>query len=172
MPKEFLECGKIVTTHGIRGEVKVQPWCDGPAFLKGFKTFYLDAQGSCPVQVQSVKAVGNMAVVHLSGVDTPEEALTYRGKVLYIRRADAKLAPGDYFVQDLIGLQVVDAAEPELCYGELTDVSQTGANDVYHITKEGKTVLIPAIKQVIAGVDLEAGIMSITPLKGLFDDAD
>lgn len=172
MPKEFLECGKIVTTHGIRGEVKVQPWCDGPAFLKEFSTFYLDAAGSRPVRPLSVKAVGNMAVIKLDGVDTPEQAQAYRGRVLYIRRADARLAPGDYFIQDLIGLRVLDAADPAVCYGELTDVSPTGANDVYHITKDGRTVLIPAIRQVIAGVDLDAGILSITPLEGLFDDED
>ena len=172
MPKEFLECGKIVTTHGVRGEVKVQPWCDGPAFLKEFSTFYLDAAGALPVRALSVKAVGNMGVIKLEGVDTPEAAQSYRGRVLYIRRADAKLAPGAYFIQDLIGLRVVDAGDPELCYGQLTDVSQTGANDVYHITKDGRTVLIPAIRQVIAGVDLEAGLLTITPLEGLFDDED
>ena len=55
MPKQFLECGKIVTTHGVRGEVKVQPWCDGPEFLRQFTTFYLDAAGGRPVRVQSVR---------------------------------------------------------------------------------------------------------------------
>lgn len=172
MPKEYLECGKIVTTHGVRGEVKVQPWCDGPAFLKEFKTFYFDAKGARPVRAQSVKAVGAMGVLKFEGVDTVEQAAALRNQVLYIRRSEAKLAEGDYFIQDLVGLQVVDAADPALCYGELVDVSQTGANDVYHIATEGGEVLIPAIRQVVQRVDLDEGRMYITPLKGLFDDVD
>ena len=163
MPKEYLECGKIVTTHGVRGEVKIQPWCDGPEFLGQFGTLYLDAAGTRPVKVLSAKVAGNMSVLKL--------ARNWRGRVLYLRRADVKLAPGDYFIQDLIGLRVIDAGDPSVEYGVVEDVSSTGANDVYHIAREGRsTVLIPAIKQVIAGVDLEEGVMHITPLEGLFDE--
>ena len=93
MPKEYLECGKIVTTHGVRGEVKVQPWCDGPEFLGQFGTLYLDAAGTRPVKVLSAKVAGNMSVLKLEGLDTPEEARNWRGRVLYLRRADVKL-PG------------------------------------------------------------------------------
>ena len=170
MPKQFLECGKIVTTHGVRGEVKVQPWCDGPEFLRQFTTFYLDAAGRRPVRVQSVRGAGGMAIVKLEGLDTPEAAREYRGQVLYICRADAHLAPGDYFIQDLIGLTVVDDADPQKVYGTITDVSPTGANDVYHVTAGERTTLIPAIKQVVRAVDLDEGIMRITPLEGLFDE--
>ncbi len=91
--------------------------------------------------------------------------------MLYLRRSDVKLAPGDYFIQDLIGLRVVDANDPLVEYGVVEDVSSTGANDVYHIARKGQDpVLIPAIKQVVAGVDLEEGVMRITPLEGLFDE--
>ena len=171
MPKEYLECGKIVTSHGVHGEVKVQPWCDGPEFLKRLGTLYLDAAGTRPVKVLSAKVAGAMSVLKLEGLDTPEEARTWRGRVLYLRRSDVKLAPGDYFIQDLIGLRVVDANDPSVEYGVVEDVSSTGANDVYHIAREGQdSVLIPAIKQVVAGVDLEEGVMRITPLEGLFDE--
>lgn len=138
MPKEYLECGKIVTTHGVRGEVKVQPWCDGPEFLGQFGTLYLDAAGTRPVKVLSAKVAGNMSVLKLEGLDTPEEARSWRGRVLYLRRADVKLAPGDYFIQDLIGLRVIDAGDPSVEYGVVEDVSSTGANDVYHIAREGR----------------------------------
>ena len=95
-----------------------------------------------------------------------------RGKTLYIRRADAKLEEGDYFIQELIGLSVVDRDTGRV-YGTLTDVSQTGANDVYHITDgEGQEWLIPAIPQVIQSVDLEGEKMIITPLEGLFDEME
>ena len=171
MPKEFLECGKIVTTHGVRGEVKVQPWCDGPEFLKQFRTLYLDAAGTRPVKILSAKVAGNMSVLKIEGLDTPEEARNWRGRVLYLRRSEVRLAPGDYFIQDLIGLRVIDAEDPSVEYGVVEDVSSTGANDVYHIAREGRAaVLIPAIRQVIAGVDLDEGVMRITPLEGLFDE--
>lgn len=79
-----------------------------------------------------------MSVLKLEGLDTPEEARSWRGRVLYLRRADVKLAPGDYFIQDLIGLRVIDAGDPSVEYGVVEDVSSTGANDVYHIA--GKAV--------------------------------
>lgn len=173
MKKEFLECGKVVTTHGIRGELKVQPWCDGPEFLCDFPTLYLDGQGSASLRVVSAKAHKNMTIIKVEGIDTMEAAEGYRGKILFIRRSDAHMEPGDYFIQDLIGLRVVDGDDPNLAYGTLSDVSETGANDVYHITTpQGGEVLIPAIKQVVLSVDLEGETMVIRPLKGLFDDAD
>ena len=79
---------------------------------------------------------------------------------------------GTYFVQDLLGLEVFDA-DTGTRYGEISDVTQTGANDVYHIRGEnGKEVLIPAIADVVLETDVENGRMVIRPLKGLFDDED
>ena len=163
--------GKIVTTHGIKGEVKVQPWCDSPDFLCDFDNFYLN-NGKEKINVSDIKIMKNMVVMKLEGVDTPEQAVTFRNKVIYINRNDAQLDEGSYFVQDLIGLKVIDADTNE-SYGELVDVSETGANDVYHINAEnGKEYLIPAIPDVIIKTDIESGIMLIRPLKGLFDDED
>jgi len=101
-----------------------------------------------------------------------EAANALRGKILYVARTDVRLPERTFFVQDLIGLRVIDADDPSVEYGTLTDVSQTGANDVYHITKDGKTTLIPAIRQVVEETSLEKGEMRIRPMKGLFDDAD
>ena len=169
MLKEFLEVGKIVTTHGIRGEVKVEPWCDTPDFLKEFSTLYLD-KGKTPMTVVRARSYKNMGYLQLQGVDTMDQAQTLRGKVLYIRRSDAHLQEGEFFIQDLIGLTVVDA-DSEKTYGTLCQVSETGANDVYHIKGEdGKVRLIPAIPQVVVETDLEKGIMTIRPLEGLFDE--
>lgn len=169
--KQYLEIGKIVTTHGIKGEVKVQPWCDSPDFLCGFDNFYLN-NGKEKIEVSDVRIQKNMVIMKLVGIDTPEQAVTFRNKVIYINRNDAELDEGSYFVQDLIGLKVIDADTSE-SYGELVDVSETGANDVYHIKAEnGKEFLIPAIPDVIIKTDIDEGIMLIRPLKGLFDDED
>ena len=83
-------------------------------------------------------------------------------------RGDVQLPEGSFFVQDLVGLTVRDADTGE-CYGTLCEVSQTGANDVYHIEKEGRITLIPAIKEVVLTIDLAAGEMRIRPLEGLFE---
>lgn len=170
MKKRYLEVGKVTGTHGIRGELRVQPWANGPDFLCGFDTLYFK-NGEEPVAVESARPHKTMVLLKFKGIDGIEAAQTLRGRVLYIDRADVTLAPGEYFIQDLQGLQVQDVDTGEI-YGELTDVSRTGANDVYHVkTKQGE-VLIPAIPDVIVQTDIEGGIMKIRPIKGLFDDAN
>src|SRR5699024_2510549 len=105
--------------------------------------------------------------------DDRNAAQLLRNKILYMDRDDVELEEGSYFIQDLLGLQVVDFDRPEKVYGELVDVTQTGANDVYHIKGEDqKVVLIPAIPDVIQEIDLAQGIMKITPLKGLFEETE
>ncbi len=169
MKKQYLECGKIVATHGVRGELRVQPWCDSPDFLADFATLYLGKDHQ-PVKVTQARAHKNITILKLDGIDTVEQAVTLRGKILYINRDDAKLEEDEYFVQDLIGMDVIDADSGER-YGELTDVFQTGANDVYQLTTlDGKQRLFPKIDQVVLQIDLEAGRITIRPLEGLFDD--
>ncbi len=169
MLKPFLECGKIVAMHGLQGEVKVQPWCDSPAFLQQFQTLYFD-KGKTPVTVLQVRVQKSMAIVKFKGFDTLDGALCLRGKVLYMNRADVTWEEGRYFVQDLIGLQVYDADDGRL-YGELRDVSATGANDVYHIRfADGREHFIPAIPQVVIKVDVAGQRMEIRPLPGLFEE--
>lgn len=104
----------------------------------------------------------------IEGIDTPEQAQTLRGRVLYMDRNDVELEEGTYFVQDLIGLEVSDADSGEV-YGTLTNVTATGANDVYQIKNGDKEYLIPAIPDVVVKTDIEGGKMLIRPIEGLFD---
>ena len=103
MKKRFLECGKIVATHGLRGEVKVLPWCDGPEALVPIKTFYLDG-GNTPKRAERCRIQKNMVLLKLEGVDTPEAAQALRGRVLWLDREEDTLEEGQYYIQDLIGL--------------------------------------------------------------------
>ena len=173
MRQPFLEIGKIVSTHGVRGEVRVDPWCDSPDFMRQFKTLYYDKNGTKPVKVLSCRPHGNIAILKLSGVDTVEAAAALRNKVLFMARTDAMIPDNSYFIQDLIGCRVVDADTPETVYGTLSDVSRTGANDVWHVTDDsGKEYLLPAIPPVVIDTDIDSGTIRIRPLRGIFDDAD
>lgn len=168
MPKkQYLEAGRIVGTHGIRGEVRVQPWCDSPKVMETLNVLYYD-HGQTPVSVKC-RAHKNIVLAKIKGIDTVEAAQALCGRILYLDRHDLNLGEGRYFIQDLIGLRVTDAENGRV-YGILSDVSATGANDVYHVKTRQGEVLIPAIPSVIVKTDIDGGTISILPLKGMFDD--
>lgn len=170
MVKEFLEGGKIVGTHGVRGEMRVECWCDSPQFLAKFKTLYFN-EGQEKIKVQS-RAHKNMVLMKIPEVDTIEKADLYRGRVVYIKRSDIKLEKGVNFVQDMIGLEVVDTKSKEV-YGTVKDVLRTGSNDVYEMKgTDNKMYYIPAIDDIIDEIDIKNNTLSITPMKGLFSDED
>ena len=169
MKKEYLEIGKIVNIHGLRGDVKVMPWCDDPELLCEFDSLYIDKDKK-EIAVEEARVFKNTVIMRFEGTATPEAAEKLRNKILYIHRDDLELEEGVYFIQDLIGMQVVDADNGKV-YGILKDVSQTGANDVYEVFDEEnkKTYWIPAIPDVIIETDVDGGVMKIRPLEGLLD---
>lgn len=171
MFKKYLQAGQIVGTHGVKGELKVQPWCDSEDFLLQFKTLYFN-RGETPAKVVSARVHKKLLLIKLEGVDTVESADTFRNRILYIDRDDVKLPEGRYFMQDLIKMDVYDA-DTFIYYGVITDVMRTGANDVYQITSQShKDYLIPAVPSVVINVDFEKNKMLIRPIKGIFDDED
>ncbi len=158
-------------THALKGELRVEPWCDSPDFFKGFTTLYYDEKGTAKAEITSCRSHGSLVLLCLEGVSGVEAAAALRGKTLYIRRADAKMPEGSYFIAELIGCEVFDADEPSRRYGTLTDVTRTGANDVWHIRGErGREYLIPAIPDVVVSADVGKNEVFIRPLKGIFDD--
>lgn len=173
MIKEFLELGQIVGTHGVRGEMRLNPWCDSPEFAKKFKTVYFDNRGQKSVKVLSCRTHGNIALIGLDAIDTVEAAEALRNKILYINRGDACLPDGSWFIEELIGCTVRDADDREKAYGTLSDVMQTGANDVWEVTdSDGVKYLLPAIKSVVIETNVADNNVFIRPLKGIFEDAD
>ena len=152
MKKQFLEIGKIVATQGIRGEVRVQYYCDSAEVLCDFDTLYLD-KGKTAMEVTRAFPHKNVVVMKFQGIDKIEQA-----------------QPLMYFIQDIIGLTVKDADTGEI-YGKITDVYQNGASDVYSIKKDnGRELMFPCIDEVVLNTDIDAGEMIIRPLPGLFDD--
>jgi 16S rRNA processing protein RimM len=169
MKKQYLDSGKIVGTHGIRGEVRIDPWCDSPEFLCAFKKLYLDNKGETFIEVKS-RPHKNVTLSKIKGVDTIEQAEKLRGKIVYINRDDINLGEGVNFVQDLIGLEVRDV-DNDTVYGKISDVIRTGANDVYEITdSNNKKYLAPVIDEVVIEIDVDNGFILIRPMKGIFDD--
>lgn len=165
MKKEYLEAGKIVNTHGIRGEVKIMPYTDVPELLCEFDRLFLDRK---EIFIERARVAKNMVIAKLEGVDTPEQAEKLRNKILYMHRDDLELDEDTYFIQDLIGIEVKDA-DTGFAYGKITDVMQTGANDVYVIEGNGREYLVPAIADVVISTDIDGNSMTIRALDGLFD---
>ena len=160
MKQKYLEAGEIVNTHGIQGEVKILPWCDGPEFLKAFKTFYIEGT---PHKVTASRVHKNMLLCKLEGIEDVNKAQTYKGKVIKIDRDSAKIAEGRVFISDLIDLPVFAAGEQ---IGVLKDVYTGPANDVY-IVKGEKEYMIPAVSEFLEEVNVDEGFIKVKLLEGM-----
>ena len=172
MLKHYLAVGEIVGTHGLKGELRLNPWCDSGKFLKKFKTLYLDEEGQRKTALLSSREHGNIVLITLEGIDSVEKAEKLRKTVLYIDREDAELPENTWFIEDLIGCTVKEK-DTDTVYGVITDVMKYPANDVWTVkTKSGKEVLIPAIKDVIINVDTESKLAEIHALRGLFSEEE
>jgi len=168
MKSKFIETGKIVNIHGLRGEVKVMPWSDSPDFICQFDVIHV-LKLKKPYVVEYARVHKNSVLIKFKGIDTPEAANNMRSDIIYLRREDIKLEEGVYFVSDILGMTVKDSSDGRV-YGKIIDVHKTGANDVYEIEKDGKSYLIPAIPDVIVSIDIENSVMVISPLEGLFNE--
>lgn len=160
MKEKYLEAGQIVNTHGIRGEVKILPWCDGPEFLKAFHTLYIEGK---PYQVEQARIQKTMLLCKLKGIDDVNTAQTYKNKVVKIDRDSAPVSDGRVFIVDLIGLPVfADGVE----IGTLKDVYCGPANDVY-IVKGEKEYMIPAVSEFLEEVNVDGGYIKVRLIEGM-----
>ena len=165
MKLEQVEVGQIVNTHGVRGEMKVQPWCDTPEQFLTFPTLYLDG---APVKPAAVRIHKSIVLLTLPGVEDMDAALHLKNKVLSVRRQDMHLAEGRYLNAELIGLTVLDSASGA-AIGVIRDVLVYPANNVLAVKGE-REYLIPAVPSVIESTDLDAGIMTVRLMKGMATD--
>lgn len=149
----YLECAEIVGTHGVRGAVRLANYCDTPYVLAGLKTLYRKEGGSFrPLRVVRAAVQKNMVLATFEGIDDLDKAIPLKGTVLYAARADLPLKKGDFFVADLMDLPVKDEATGEV-YGVLHDVLSPAGQSIYEIEgPDGKTFLVPAVKEFIRRV--------------------
>ena len=166
----ILQVGAVTSTHGLAGEVKVFPTTDDPKRFKKLKQVLLDTgKDMLPLGVEHVKFFKNMVILKFKGYDRIEDIMGFKGKNLYVTRENAvKLQKDEYFIADMIGMRVVSTEGEEL--GTLTDVLQTGANDVYVVEQNGASqLLLPAIKDCILDIDMEQMVMTVYLMPGLRD---
>ena len=168
--KEYLEIGKIINKRGLKGELKIENYCDDLDTLCKVKRVFLDEDGKNELKVISAKQYKQFGYFLLETVDSAEKADAIRGKVLYAHRDEIDIDEGKHFIVDIIGLSVYDA-DTNRCYGVLSDVFNVGASDIYSITKDGKEYLIPAVPEIVIDIDLDKGIF-VRPIAGMFDEAE
>ena len=157
--QKYLEAGKVVTTHGVRGEMKLELWCDGVAFLKKVGRLYTTPQGGRCYKITSIRPQGQMALLQLEGVSDMDAARALRGQVFYFDRDDATLPAGKWYVADLIGCEVRDADTGKV-YGVVTSVDHPG----------GKEYMFPGVDAFLKERNPPEGYLLVTPIPGLLDD--
>ena len=153
MKKELLETGKIVSTHGLHGEVKILPWADSPEFLLEFDRVFL---GKRKYAVEDARVQKTCVLMKLEGIDTVEDAAKLRDQVVFISR------------EDLLGLPVQDESGAEL--GKLQEVISTGANDVFYV-KGTHEYMIPAVPEFVLERNIDEGFIRVRLIEGMQTDA-
>ncbi len=165
---KYLECGKIINTHGVKGAVKIESWCDSPEILADLPYIYFKtADGFDKKQIVSASVMKRHVLAHLEGVNDVDAAMALKETVVYAERDDIPLGDGDYFIIDLVGLPVIDV-DTDVKYGVVSDVFNAGASDIYTVRTESGDRMIPAVPEFIIRIDLENGIY-VRPIEGMFD---
>lgn len=165
MKKQYLDAGQIVTTHGVRGAVKVMPWADGPEFLCLFDRVYIEGK-EYPVENCSIQKTCNL--LKLRGVDSMDDAQALRNRVIQVDRDDVELEEGAVFIEDLIGLPVLAEG---VQIGTLREVLSMPGNDVYIVKGDGE-YMIPAVKEFVLETNVDQGFLRVKLIEGMRTDAD
>ena len=162
----YLEAGKLVGTHGVRGELKLKPTCDSAEFLMPLKTLYLNGEAINPTSKRVHKG---MLLVQFPGYDTVEKAMRLINAAVYFDREEVKLPKGTYFCCDLEGLEVFDLRLDRVI-GKLTEVLERPASSIYVVKNGDAEYMIPVAGDFIQGVDLEAGRLTVKTIPGMVGD--
>ncbi len=157
----FLAVGLLRRAHGLKGEMLMDVWTEFPERLRAGKRVYIGEQ-HVPHRIRAARAMDQMRLVHLEGLNSPEDAIPFRNQVMYVRADELpRLPEGRYYHHELIGMTVVDEAGQVL--GVLSQILETGANDVYVVNGEGGELLLPAIQEVVLTIDVAERRMKVRP---------
>ena len=171
MKKEFLEGGRIVNAHCVRGLVKVDPWCDSPAVLASMKRVFLEGgAGFVERKVITASSGGGTVIMNIEGIDSREAAIAMKNRVIFLHREDIPIPEGAMLLQDMIGLPVIHALSGKLL-GTLSRVDDAARGQIYTVANAKGDVLIPAVDEFIKEIDENRGI-SVLPIPGMFYEDD
>ena len=161
MKYQRIEAGKIINTHGVNGEVKIEVWLDSPSFMRKFRRFFIRDR---EMNVTSSRIQKNFLLVKLEGIDNLNAAMSLKGAIVLIEREDAELSPGEYFLCELIGARVLDETGREL--GILKEIEELPKGFLYIVAGETEH-LIPAVPEFIKSVDAEQGVLTVSLIEGM-----
>jgi 16S rRNA processing protein RimM len=163
----FLAVGKIRRPHGVNGEMLVEVYTDFPERLRP-KTKLYAGETHRLLTIRTCRKQNNNLLLTFNGINSPEEGHRYQNQILYVKTADRPVLPeGEFYHYELLGLEVVNEAGWPL--GILTEIISTGANDVYVVTQNGQELLLPAIRDVVLNINLDANTMRVHILPGLME---
>ena len=163
MKNKFLEAGQIVNTHGVRGEVKIVPWCDTPDFLCDFDILYMDGK---PIEIAQSRVHKGNVIAKLVGINDIDAAMALKNKIVSIDRSDVELPEGRHFIADLIGLEVRDADNGTIL-GIIDDVLTPPASEVYVVKGQGKEYMIPAVDEFLIETNVDDGYIRVRLIEGM-----
>ena len=168
MDKKYIECGKIINTHGCKGGLKIDPWCNSAEDFTALKRLYLKFKNEFVEHtVTKASVFKQFVILELKEIDDMEKALSLKDETLYAARADFSLADGEYFITDIIGLDVIDS-ETDKVYGKISDIINRGASDIYVVDTPSGERMIPAVNEFIVEIDINKGV-KIRTIEGLLD---
>lgn len=157
----YIEAGRFINTHGIKGELKAEVWLDSPEFLKKFKRVFVNG---LELKLTSVRAQGRFAILKLEACDDINAAMTFKTKDFSVLRSDIRLPKGGFFLQDIIGARVLDENGADI--GVLSEIFETPANNVYVVRGETEH-LIPAVPEFILKTDPDEKIVTVRLIPGM-----
>ncbi len=167
--EKYIEVGKIINTHGVKGDVKIDSWCDSVEVFCSLENVYIKKAGQpVPLKVVRSQPYKEFVLAHLEGINTFEEANLLKNKEIFALRDDIPREEGDVFIVDLIGLPVINQESGKV-YGKIKDVIIGVATDIYEIETDSGIAYMPVVEEFVKEVDIEKGVF-VTPIEGMFDE--
>ena len=168
---QYIECAKIINTHGCHGGIKMESWCNTPEELAKLKRVFMMKNGTYEeYKLRKASVFKQFVVAELDGINDMDQALALKNQICYAKRADFHLAKDEYFIADLIGVPVIDADNGTV-YGRVKELINRGASDIYVIHTPTGEVMIPAVPAFIDHVDIKKGVF-VRPIDGMFSSED
>ena len=167
MRQRYLECGKIINTHGIDGAVKLECWCDSPEVLAGLKkVYFLQGDDYKASKVLRASVFKNFVIAKIDGIADIDAAQALVGTVIYADRRNIALDKGDHFIADLLGLDIIHV-DTDQKLGTLREVINRGASDIYVIDTPDGERMMPAVAEFVIKIDIDKAIY-VRPIEGMF----